>query len=129
DMKEEDFLVEILEKTNCDMLFDITNLYINSVNHNYSIDDFINKIPLEKIVQLHFIGGHKSSGVLIDSHSHSTPKEVWAIMEKIAQKTKIKGALLEWDENFPNFDKILYEIEKANTIINYVPKRNTASIS
>lgn len=115
-MKEEDFLAEILEKTNCSMLLDITNLYINSVNHKYNTSDFLKNIPLEKVVQLHFIGGHWNNGMLIDSHSKPTHKEVWELMEKVVSLTKIKGAVLEWDEEFPKFEDILFEIEKAKKI-------------
>lgn len=125
-MKEQDFISEIIEKTNCDLLLDITNLFINSYNHKYSVDGFLDNIPLEKIKQLHFIGGYKIKKLLnhevqdffIDSHSEKTPEEVWKIMEKLAKKTNISCAVLEWDENFPNFQSIIEEIDKANFLLN-----------
>lgn len=118
DLKEEDFLAEILEKTDCGMLLDITNLYINSINHKYDSNVFLKNIPLDRVVQLHFIGGHWHNDILIDSHSKPTHKEVWDLMEKVVSLGNIKGAVLEWDEEFPDFNDILFEIEKASKIFN-----------
>lgn len=116
EMNEAQFISEILERTDCGMLLDITNLYINSVNHNLDIDKFLAQIPLERVVQLHFVGGHSQHGMLIDSHSRPTNKEVWQLMERVTEITNLKGTILERDENLPIFNELAKELAQARQI-------------
>ncbi|MBN8721468.1 MAG: DUF692 domain-containing protein [Acidobacteria bacterium] len=117
EMSEAEFISEILMQTDCGLLLDITNLHINSVNHKFDIESFLNSIPLERVVQLHFVGGHYHHNLLIDSHSHPTPREVWQLMETVAKRTCLKGVILERDENFPPFNELLTELEQARQAI------------
>lgn len=118
EMTEAQFLGEIVEKIDCGLLLDITNLYINSTNHNYDIDKFLSQLPLERVVQLHFVGGYSHDGILIDSHSESTPPEVWQLIEKIVSLTNINGVVLERDENIPPFKELAKELNQARELIN-----------
>ncbi|MCA1635673.1 MAG: DUF692 domain-containing protein [Acidobacteria bacterium] len=113
---EAEFLDEVLARTGCGLLLDITNLHINSINHKYDWHAFLQKLPLERIVQLHFVGGHRHDGFLIDSHSHPTPPEVWQVMDEVLRRAPVKGAVLERDENLPPFDEILLELARARAI-------------
>lgn len=116
EMTEAQFISEIAERNDCGLLLDVTNLYINSINHNYDISKFLSQLPLERVVQLHFVGGHWHDGLLIDSHSQTTPNEVWQLMAQIVAKTAVKGIVLERDENFPPFTQLAKELQKARSI-------------
>lgn len=117
EMTEAQFLAEVLEKTDCGLLLDITNLHANATNHGYAIADFLSDLPLERVVQLHFVGGHWHDGVLIDSHSQPTPTEVWQLMAEIIPRTSVKGIVLERDENLPPFAEIIAELERGKVIL------------
>jgi uncharacterized protein len=116
EMTEAQFIGEIAEKSDCGLLLDLTNLYINSTNHGYDIDRFLAQLPLERVVQLHFVGGYWHDGVLIDSHSESTPAEVWQLMQYITSLTSINGMVLERDENIPAFNELAIELDRARNI-------------
>lgn len=116
EMTEAQFIGEIVEKADCGLLLDITNLYINSTNHNYNIDCFLSQLPLESVVQLHFVGGYCHDGVLIDSHSEATPAEVWQLMQKVTSLTDVNGIVLERDENIPPFSELAMELQHARKI-------------
>ena len=116
EMNEAEFLTEVVERTDCGLLLDITNLYINSVNHGYDLKAFLKELPLERVVQLHFVGGHWHNGLLIDSHSQPTPYEVWEVMEEVTAVMPIKGIVLERDENLPSFSELAIEMERAREI-------------
>ena len=118
EMTEAQFIGEIVDRANCGLLLDITNLYINSINHGYSIQEFLKQIPLEKVVQLHFVGGHWHDNVLIDSHSHATPLEIWQLMKEIIPQTNVNGVVLERDENIPPFAELAAELQQAKEILN-----------
>jgi uncharacterized protein (UPF0276 family) len=116
EMSEADFLAEVLERTGCGLLLDVTNLYVNAVNHGYDPHAFLDHLPLDRVVQLHFVGGNWREGVLIDSHSQSTPPEVWDLMGQVIARAPVKGIVLERDENLPPFPEVLAELERARSI-------------
>src|SRR5262245_19954478 len=103
EMEEPEFIAEVLRRNDCGLLLDVTNLYTNSINHHYDAVAFLEKLPLERIVQLHFVGGHEHDGTLIDSHSETTPKEIWSLLETVVSRAPVKGMILERDENLPPF--------------------------
>ncbi|BAY88816.1 MULTISPECIES: DUF692 domain-containing protein [unclassified Tolypothrix] len=116
EMTEAQFLAEVAERADCGLLLDVTNLYTNAVNHGYDVQQFLQQLPLERVVQLHFVGGHWHDGILIDSHSHSTPAEIWQLMDEVVANFPVKGIVLERDENLPAFAELVAELQQARHI-------------
>ncbi len=116
EMTEGQFLAEVLERTDCGLLLDVTNLHTNAVNHGYAQEEFLKAIPWERVTQLHFVGGYWHDGVLVDSHSHSTPGEVWQLMDEVLARAPVKGVILERDEDLPPFEELLGELERARAM-------------
>ena len=79
--------------------------------------EFLDKLPLERVVQLHFVGGQKRENLLIDSHSEKTQTEIWEVFREVCQRADVKGAILERDENFPPFKELVEELEFARNIL------------
>jgi uncharacterized protein (UPF0276 family) len=116
EMDEAEFLTAVLDRTGCGLLCDVTNLYTNSVNHGYDLDDLLARWPWDRVVQLHFAGGHWHDGTLIDSHAHRTPPEVWSVLEAALSRAPVRGIILERDENLPPFAELLSELDQARVI-------------
>lgn len=116
EMDEAEFLKILLNETDCGLLLDVTNLYINSVNHQFDWRKFLDTLPLERVVQLHFVGGHQHKNYLIDSHSQKTSNEIWEVFQEVCSRADVKGAILERDENFPPFNEILDELQTAREL-------------
>ena len=117
EMPESAFIKTILEETDCGLLLDVTNLYINSHNFGFDWRSFLDEIPLERVVQLHFVGSLRRGKRLIDAHGSPTEKEIWEVFAEVAERCEIKGAILERDENFPLFDEILDELDEARRLL------------
>jgi uncharacterized protein len=115
-MTEAEFISAIVEETDCGLLLDATNLYINACNLGFDWRAFLDVIPLDRVVQLHFVGVHDSGGRLIDAHADGTSSEIWEVVREIYSRCDIKGAVLERDANFPDFVEVLSEIETARSI-------------
>ncbi|MCU0239025.1 MAG: DUF692 domain-containing protein [Pyrinomonadaceae bacterium] len=113
EMDEAEFIRKLLDETDCGMLLDVSNLYINSVNHQFDWRKSLDNLPLERVVQIHFVGGHKHKNYLIDSHSQKTQDEIWQVFEEVCKRANVQGAILERDENFPPFTEILDELKTA----------------
>ncbi len=117
EMSETEFLTQLLERSDCGLLLDVTNLYTNSVNHGFDPLTFLERLPLERVVQLHFVGGEWHDGQLIDSHSTATPDEVWSLLDAVCTKAPVKGIILERDEDIPPFDELSGELARARTLM------------
>ncbi len=117
EMSEAEFITEVLERTDCGLLLDLNNVFINSRNHNYDPYKFLESIPLERTVQIHFAGHREENGLVIDSHADRTSPEVFALMKYTLENAPVRGISLEWDENFPeDFGVLLEELQMARSL-------------
>jgi uncharacterized protein len=117
EMSESKFITKLLQETDCGLLLDVTNLYINARNHVYDWRKFLDELPMERVVQLHFVGLHKHQNLLIDAHADRTQSEIWEVFREVCARSNVKGACLERDENFPPFQEILHELETARELL------------
>ena len=118
EMSEPEFVTKVLESSDCGMLLDVANLHINSVNHGYDPLTFLDGLPLDRIVQLHFVGEEEAPGQLIDSHCHATTPPIWALFEEVIKRAPVKGVILERDDQFPPFAELATEMAQARAILN-----------
>lgn len=115
-IEQAEFLTELCEQSDVGLLLDVTNLFINSVNHRYDPIAVLHGLPRERIVQLHFVGGHLRDGVWIDSHGDETNEEVWQLLEEVLKYAPVKGMILERDENIPPLAQLIPEISRATQL-------------
>lgn len=116
-LSEAEFIRRVLCTADIGLLLDVTNLLINAENHRYDVDEFLETIPMDRVVQLHMAGGYHDGRKWIDSHSHAVPDAVFDLMEKILARADVKGILLERDANFPQeFAEITDELARARDI-------------
>jgi uncharacterized protein (UPF0276 family) len=117
EMDEPAFLTEVLRRTGCGWLCDVTNLYTNAVNHGIDLDREMDRWPWDRGVQIHLAGGHWRDGVLIDSHAHPAPPEIWRLLDDVVARSPVKGIILERDENLPPFADLADELARARAIL------------
>lgn len=116
-MTEHEFLNEVLRKADCGLLLDITNVFINAMNHKYDPYKFLDSILLDRVVEIHISGGYEVNGKWYDSHSKRVNKEVWNLLDYVINKTSTQGILLEIDADYPeNFKVLIDELEIARSI-------------
>ncbi|KTC93172.1 MULTISPECIES: DUF692 domain-containing protein [Legionella] len=117
DIKEADFISCILHQADCGMLLDLNNLYLNSLNHNYDPYEYLKKIPLERVVEIHLAGGSFKENMHVDTHANSISKEVWDLFEYVAKTVPFRGVIIERDANFEPFSEIIEEVKFARSIM------------
>ncbi|MCO7223194.1 DUF692 family multinuclear iron-containing protein [Pleionea sp. CnH1-48] len=117
EMDEADFLAELTRKTDCYLLLDINNVYVSASNHQFCARDYINRLPVDRIRQLHLAGYHQQGDWLIDSHSAEPSKAVWQLYEYfLAQHSTDVATLIEWDNRVPDFDELVAVQQRATRI-------------
>ncbi len=111
EMSEIDFINAVLNEADCDLLLDINNVYVNSVNHGYDARDFLAQLPASRIAYAH-IAGHlrTDSGLIIDTHGAAVIDPVWELLRFAYAQLGTFPTLLERDENIPELAELLPEV-------------------
>ena len=113
EMNEIDFLNGVLEEADCDLLFDVNNVYVNSINHGYNPEDYIKAIPTDRIAYLHIAGHYDEADDLkVDTHGSDVIDPVWQLLEKTYQHHGVIPTLLERDFNIPSLNTLISEVDK-----------------
>jgi hypothetical protein len=117
-MSEWEFISAIANEADCGILLDINNIFVSAFNHNFDANDYIDAVPAERVVQYH-LAGHSDHGTyLLDTHDHPVRDEVWALYERAARRFGAVSALVEWDDNIPEFAELADTANRARTIFN-----------
>lgn len=116
-MSQTEFFQRLVAATGCGVLLDVTNVFINSINHHFNPGEFLERMPLEHLVQVHLAGGYWRNDWLVDGHSELVPPEIFALFRTLASLCKIKGVIFEHDKKFPSIEILLQQIEHARDIM------------
>jgi uncharacterized protein len=117
EMEEIDFVNAILEEADCDLLLDVNNIYVNSVNHQYDPEEYLGRLPAERIGYIHVAGHYnEAEDLIIDSHGANVIDPVWKLLEKTYQFFGVIPTLLERDFNIPPLAELLTEVDTIHTL-------------
>ena len=117
EMEEIDFLNAVLEQADCDLLLDVNNIYVNSINHGYDAETFLRQIPGERIRYIHIAGHYnEAEDLIVDTHGADVIDPVWSLLEKAYQQFGVIPTLLERDFNIPAFSDLEQEIKRIQHI-------------
>jgi uncharacterized protein (UPF0276 family) len=113
EMSEIDFFNAVVSEADCDVLLDVNNIYVNSINHGYDAIDFLSAIPAQRIMYAH-IAGHfvQADDFLIDTHGASIVDPVWALLQQAYARFGVFPTLLERDFNLPPLCELVAEVDK-----------------
>jgi uncharacterized protein len=113
ELSEQAFLHAVLSEANCDLLLDINNIYVNSVNHSYDACEFLAALPTERIAYAHIAGHYQeTSDLIIDTHGETVIEPVWELLALAYQQFGVFPTLLERDFNLPAFPELLCEMSR-----------------
>ena len=119
EMSEIEFLTAVLEEADCDLLLDINNIYVNSVNHAYDPAEFLRQIPGERIAYGHIAGHYnEAEDLIVDTHGANVIENVWSLLNLAYSTFGVFPTLLERDFNIPPVDELLDEVNHIVEIQN-----------
>lgn len=119
---EADFLSELVRRTGCHLLLDLENVRINASNHRggRGAERFLDRLPLERVAQVHVAGGVHAEGLAHDSHNAPVPEETWSLLEYLCELAPPPGVLLERDAGFGDFPELVAEVRRARGMLKVV---------
>lgn len=117
EMTEAEFVLEVIEQADCDLLLDVNNVYCNAWNHDGDATQFLHRIPAERVAYLHLAGHRKlDEGVIVDTHGAAVCEEVWELLETTFNRFGPVPTLLERDYNFPTLPELLSELTRTRKL-------------
>ena len=117
DMTESEFIAAVLDESGCELLLDVNNIYVNSINHAYDPLEFLDSLPLERARYIHVAGHYDEADDLkVDTHGADVIDPVWELLAQAYQRTGILPTLLERDFNLPPLADLLLEVEHVRSL-------------
>jgi uncharacterized protein (UPF0276 family) len=116
-LSESGFINAILEEADCDLLLDVNNIHVNSINHRYDALEFLRSLPGDRIAYGHIAGhNHVADDLIIDTHGSTVIPDVWTLLDKAYEFFGVFPTLLERDFNFPPVDELMSEVSRIKEI-------------
>jgi uncharacterized protein (UPF0276 family) len=117
EMSEIEFINAVLEEADCDLLLDVNNIYVNSINHRYDPMEFLARLPGERIAYGHVAGHYdEAKDLRVDTHGSAVVDPVWRLLETAYERFGVFPTLLERDFNIPPLPQLLAEVDTISTL-------------
>jgi uncharacterized protein (UPF0276 family) len=88
------FLNALVDSSECGLLLDLFNLYCNSLNHGFDLIGALQRLRLDRVVEVHVAGGKWADGFLLDGHCNTVPQPVWAALEWLLPRARNLGGVV-----------------------------------
>ncbi|HEY8009450.1 MAG TPA: DUF692 domain-containing protein [Rudaea sp.] len=116
-MREIDFTNAVLAAADCELLLDVNNIYVNSVNHRYDAKAFLDALPAERVAYIHIAGHYNEApDLIVDSHAAAVIDPVWDLLDHAYARCGVLPTLLERDFRFPPLGELVGELDHIREI-------------
>jgi hypothetical protein len=117
ELSEAEFITAVVQESGCDLLLDVNNIYVNSINHSYDPIEFLDALPLQRARYIHVAGHYdEAEDLKVDTHGADVIDPVWTLLAEAYQRLGPLPTLLERDFNLPPLDQLLLEITQIREI-------------
>lgn len=113
EMTEWEFLAALVERSGCELLLDVNNVYVNAMNHGFDPRTFIDAIPVGVVRQIHLAGHTDEGDHLVDTHDAPVSEPVWELYERSVERFGAVPAMIERDGHIPPLAELLDELQIA----------------
>jgi uncharacterized protein (UPF0276 family) len=121
-MGEAAFLREVLRRTGCGLLLDVTNVHVSCTNHGRDPTAYLRELPLDAVGEVHLAGFTRDAdaagdALLIDSHGSAVDEAVWSLFAAVVARLGAVPTLLERDNDVPSLPTLLAEAGRAQAML------------
>jgi uncharacterized protein (UPF0276 family) len=129
-MTEIEFTQAVLDEADCDLLLDINNIVVNSINHKYDANEFMLAMPADRIKYFHLAGHYvEAEDLRIDTHGDTVSDPVWDLLGLAYSHFGPVPTLLERDFNFPPIADLVQEVSRIKTMQEDISRTENAEVA
>jgi len=126
-MTEVEFLNELVSRTGCRLLCDVSNVFVTGHNMGHDPYGYIDRLPSTAVGELH-LGGFTpeedeatpGKTVLIDTHADGIHDAVWPLYAHALRRFGDVPTLIEWDNDIPALARLVAEAARADSVRSHV---------
>lgn len=93
------FISKIVNENDIFFLLDIAHAKISSINYNMKFEEYLNKLPMHKVIQLHICRPLINGKIAIDKHYLPSKKNLVEVKEICSNYPSIKYLTVEYYRN------------------------------
>lgn len=117
EMTEWEFLRAVSDRTGCELLLDVNNIYVSAVNHGFDPLAYVAGVPMDRVRQIHLAGHSLGETLLIDTHDQPVPAPVWSLFAHVMERVGPVAVMIERDDNIPPLVDLLAELDTARALL------------
>ncbi len=110
EMPETEFINRLCDAAGTSVLLDVTNLLINSRNHDFDPLEWFNELESKNVLQLHIVGYSIRNGVWEDHHADAVQDDLLLLMQDVVARAPVQSIILERDVAIPPVDELAAEL-------------------
>jgi uncharacterized protein (UPF0276 family) len=119
---EAQFLCEVLQRTGCGLLLDLSNVHVSCVNHGRDPRQYLAALPADRVGQVHLAGfatdtDGAGAPLLIDHHGAPVDDVVWQLYADWLALAGPRPTVIERDNNIPSWPTLWAEARHADTLM------------
>ncbi len=122
---ETEFLAEVVRRTGCGLLLDISNVVVSATNHGYDAAGYLARFPVAAVDEIH-LGGFAIGEdddrhpLVIDDHGSAIDPAAWRLCADALGRIGPAPVLIEWDNDVPEWPVLFGEARKADRLLREV---------
>jgi len=116
-LREAEFLMKVMEASNCTMILDLNNIEVNQKNKISSQNAFMDAIDFTKVSEIHLAGAEKISEIWVDTHCGLPSQESLSFIKNNNDKFTNIPICYERDSNTQSLNETLKALNEINSEI------------
>lgn len=117
EMDEAGFVRAVAEEADCLLLLDVNNVYVSSRNHGVDAHAYLDRLPVDRVAQMHLAGHQDLGDIVVDTHDHPVRDEVWQLYDHALRRFGAVPTLLERDDDIPPLAQLLPEVRRIGSAL------------
>lgn len=115
EMAEWEFVAELARRADCELLFDVNNVYVSARNHGFDPRVYVDAMPVGRVRQIHLAGHEDHGDFVIDTHDHPVRDEGVELYRYTIARMGAMPTMIERDDDIPPLDELIAE-SRAGTL-------------
>ncbi len=112
-----DFVAMVASRCDVDLLLDLSHFMITAKNTKVDASKEIEKLPLERVVEIHMSGMSQADGIVWDDHAVPACPEMFDLLEQVMRRSRPRALTMEYNWEAVPHNVILSHLERARKIV------------